>query len=175
MSSQNTEQAQWIEEEIRPHEKALRGYLHNQFPAIDADDVVQESYLKILRAQTGRRIASSKAYFFAIARNTARRLFRRSSIYSTIPVNDLPDSCLLDDEHDAAEQTQILQMQTLVIEAIDRLPPRCAKIFRLAALQGYSNAEIAESLDLSESTVRVQLARGIKKCAAFLREYGDKI
>ncbi len=48
------EAGRWLTEEVQPHERALRGYLHSQFPSLDADDVVQESYLKLLKApETG--------------------------------------------------------------------------------------------------------------------------
>jgi RNA polymerase sigma factor (sigma-70 family) len=175
MSSPHTDQARWIAEEIQPHEPSVRGYLRNQFPTIDADDVVQESYLMLLRIMGERRITSSKAYFFAVARNIARRLFRRRKLYSDTSVNELPDSCLMDGEQDAAETIHTHQMRGYVVEAIDRLPPRCGVILGLAALQGYSNAAIAKELGLSENTVRVQIARGIKKCAAHLREYHDDV
>ncbi len=42
----------------------------------------------------------------------------------------------------------------------------------LRALRGLSHKEIAEKLRLSEQTVRVQVARGMKKCAQFLRDRG---
>lgn len=171
--SQNSDHARWIAEEIQPHEQALRGYLRNQFPSIDADDVVQESYLTLLRTRAGLRIASSKAYFFTVARNTARRLFRRRRIYSDTAVNDLHDSLLLDGGADAAEITHARQLEVLVIKAIDQLPARCREIVRLAALEGHANPVIAARLGLSETTIRVQIARGVKKCAAYLSEHGN--
>ena len=57
-------------------------------------------------------------------------------------------------------------------DALDALPRRCAEVMRLAVVDGQSSAEIAARLGLAESTVRVQLARGIARCAGFLRERG---
>lgn len=167
------EQARWLAEEVQPHEAALRGYLRNSFPSVDVDDVVQESYLKLWKARTAGRIASSKAYFFSIARNTALTLFQRRKLYSDTPVSDLPGWRVLDGRPDASDVTDASQRHELMIEAITRLPPRCREVLRLAVLRGRRNAEIAVELGLAENTVRVHLARGIKKCADFLREQGE--
>jgi RNA polymerase sigma-70 factor (ECF subfamily) len=172
--SPEAERSEWLAVEMQRHEPAVRGYLRNQFPSIDADDVLQESYLKILRAKAATGIISIKAYFFSVARNTARTLFRRRQIYSRTDVNELPDSLVLDEAHDAAETANSHLRLELVIEAIDRLPLRCRQIVSLAVLEGQLSAEIATRLGLSESTVRVQLARGVKKCAEFMRMKGER-
>ena len=44
---------------------------------------------------------------------------------------------------------------------------------RLALVDGLGAIAIAEKLALSENTVRVQLARGIRKCADYLRALGE--
>lgn len=59
---------------IRP---SCAGYLRNHFPSMDVDDVVQESYLKLLNAKIAGATASTKAYIFSIARNTTITLYRR--------------------------------------------------------------------------------------------------
>lgn len=167
-----TDHRRWFSEELQPHEGALRNYLRHRFPSVDTDEVVQESYLKLLRAKPGR-IDSAKAYFFAIARNTALRIFRRRrQLYSDVPVNELPDWRVLDGGSDAAEATNRSQRLELVVQAIDRLPARCREVIRLAVVHGLSNAEIARQLSLSQATVRVQMARGIRKCAGFLQQHG---
>lgn len=166
----NTDQARWFSDEVLPHEPALRGYLRSQFPSIEADDVVQESYLKLFRVSSARRIASTKAYLFSIARNTALTVFRRRQIYSDVPVNESGGLSVLNETCRATPHTpDAYERLDLVIAAIDGLPARCREIVELTALEGLSSAEIACQLGLSESTVRVQLARGIKKCEAFLR------
>lgn len=161
-------------ENIRPHEAAVRGYLQSAFPAIDTDDVVQESYLKLLKARTLRRVVSSRAYFFAVARNTALTIFRRNQLYSPTPVNELPDSYVLDEGSDASEITNAQHRRELVVRAIERLPRRCRDILELAVLEGMSNGAIATELGLAEATVRVQFARGMKRVVEFLRAEGER-
>ncbi len=167
----HTDHARWFAEEVQPHEAALRGYLHRQFPSVEADDVVQESYLKLWRM--GAKVDSAKAYFFSIARNTALTFFRRRRIFSDVPVNELPEWRVADVAPDAAEVAYTRERMELAVEALDSLPPRCREICGLAALEQLAPAEIAARLGLAESTVYVQLARGVKHCAHYLRERGE--
>ncbi len=164
--------ARWFHEEVQPHEPALRSYLRNRFPSIDADDVVQESYLRLLKVKAAGGVACAKAYVFAIARNTALAVFRRRKFISDVPVNELPDWSILDDGPDAAAITNARQQFALAEAAVEHLPARCREIIRLAAFEGLSPREIAQRLEIAESTVYVQLARGFKKCAEYLRERG---
>jgi RNA polymerase sigma factor (sigma-70 family) len=164
------DKARWFAEEVRPHEAAVRGYLRNRFPSLDTDDVVQESYLKLLKLHAAQKVASAKAYFYAIARNTALTIFRRSRIYSDIPLSELPDSLCLDEDFDAAESTDTRERLEMVVAAIDSLPARCREVTQLSVLEGLPSAQIAVRLGIAESTVRVQIVRGVQRCAEFLRE-----
>jgi RNA polymerase sigma factor (sigma-70 family) len=173
METNPAERARWFTQDVHKHEAALRGYLHSAFPSLDVDDVVQESYLKLLRARAAGHIASTKSYLFAVARNTALTIFHRRRIFSATPVNELPDSSVLMDEPDAAQRLAASERFELMSQAIAHLPERCREVMHLAALRGCSNAEIATTLGLSENTVRVHLARGIRRCADFLRKQGE--
>ena len=174
MQTPPSDHARWFADEVQQHEAALRGYLRSAFPSLEVDDVVQESYLKLWRARTVGRIASTKAYLFAIARHTALTLFHRRRIFSPTPVNELPDSRVLADDPDAVQALVARERFALMSQAIAQLPDRCRAVLCLAVLRGCSNAEIAATLGLSENTVRVHLARGIRKCAAFLRAKGER-
>jgi RNA polymerase sigma-70 factor (ECF subfamily) len=158
---------------VQPHEPALRAYLRHRFPSVDTDDIVQESYLRLLKERARGGVASAKAYVFAIARNTALAVFRRRKFISDVPVNELPDWCILDERPDAAAVANARQQFALAEEAIERLPTRCRDIMRLAAFEQRTPREIARILGIAESTVYVQLARGFRKCADYLRERGE--
>lgn len=168
------DQNRWFTEEVQPHEVALRGYLRSKFPSIDTDDVVQESYFRLFKARAKGRIASSKAYIFAVARNTARTLFHRRRIYAPIPLAELPDSVVVAERSDVADRINEELRFQLALEAIDQLPPRCREIFRLAVLESLTTAEIVRRTGLAENTVYTQLAIGVRKCSEFLRERGER-
>jgi len=165
--------SKWFEEEVQPHEVALRSYLRSRFPSVEADDVVQESYLRLLKVRARGGVESVKAYVFTIARNTALAVFRRRKFISDVPVNNLPDWCILDESPDAAAMANTHQQFMLAEEAIEQLPARCRAVITLAAFEQLSPRDIAQRLGIAESTVYVQLARGFKKCAEYLRERGE--
>ena len=167
------DQDRWFTEEVKPHEPALRAYLQSRFAELhDVDDLVQESYVRVLAARKHGPITSTKAYLFATARNAALSILRRPRIFSDQAVTDFPALNVLEEGVDVAETVSTRQEVAVLLDAIDTLPRRCREIFILRKLKGLSQKEIAARLGLSDQTVQVQVSRGIKKCAAFLRLRG---
>lgn len=167
------EQSRWFKAEVHPHEPALRAWLQRQYPTLsEVDDVVQESYLKLLSARERGSISSAKAYLFAIARNAALSFFRKRHHISIETAQDLEFANGGGASGDVVEAVSARQEFMLATEAIDALPARCREIVILRVVHGLPHKEIGRRLGLAEQTVRVQVARGMKKCADFLRERG---
>ena len=75
------ETTRWFAEEVQPHESELRAYLRAKFSAhLDIDDLVQETYARLLQAREQAPLRSAKAYLFTTARNAAFDIFRRRKI-----------------------------------------------------------------------------------------------
>lgn len=168
-----SEQARWFAEEIQPHEPSLRSYLRAHFPLLpDVDDVVQESYARLIRARAAGRIAHARAFLFTTARNAALDFFRRRKIVSFEPVGDLSVLSVISDEPDAAETVNRRQELELLAQAIRELPDRCREVLTLRLVYGRSHKEIGADLGISEFTVRAHLARGMQRCARFFEARG---
>ena len=85
MAPEFSEQSLWFSENLLPHEAMLRGWLRSRFPAgLDVDDVIQESYLRILRHHKEKPIKAPKAFLFATARNIALNMERAANPSSTV-------------------------------------------------------------------------------------------
>ncbi|MGH7957887.1 MAG: RNA polymerase sigma factor, partial [Opitutaceae bacterium] len=148
-------------------------YLRSRIPSsADLDDVVQEAYIKILRARPAGDIRFVKGYLFTIARNTAAKFFRKRKIFSNVPVADLPAWRVLDETQDVSARAHTYTQKAIVAGVIAMLPARCREIMLFGVADGLAPAEIAARLGVSESTVRTQLARGVEKCSQLLRERG---
>jgi len=167
------EQNRWFSEEVQPHEPALRAYLHSRYPDVrDVDDLVQESYARLLSAKRKGPVASVKAYLFAIARNAAISMFRRPRVFSEQSIDDHSVESVAEEGHNVVKFVSTKQEVEILLEAVDSLPQRCREIFVLTKLQGHTHQEAADQLGLSVQTIHVQVVRGLKKCTLFLRGKG---
>lgn len=169
----HSDQARWLAAEVQPHERDLRAWLRQRFPETgDIDDVVQESYARLLRARPANPVACARAYLFTTARNVALAILRRPRIFSPAPVTDSVVLRIVQEGADVAEEVSLRQEIALLLAAIDTLPGRCREIFILRKLQGVPQRDIAARLGLSESTVEAQIGRGMKRVVQRLRECG---
>lgn len=173
MPPNDSEQTRWFVEEVQAHEPSLRSWLRGLFPSLpDMDDVVQESYVRLIRAREAGKISHAKAYLFTTARNAARDFFRRRKIVSIEAVGDMADSNVLDDRPGVADAVSKQQELDLLAEAVRGLPDRCRQTLTLRLLYGLSHKEIAAELKVSEHTVKAQLAKGMRRCAEFFEDHG---
>lgn len=168
-----SEQARWFAQEVQPHESSLRSYLRSVFPSLpDIDDLVQESYARLLRAREVGRVSYAKAFLFTTARNAALDVFRRRKILSINGVANLADLAVVEDRPDAADAVNKQQELELLSAAVRGLPGRCRQVLTLRLLYGMSHKEIAAELRISEHTVKAQLAKGMRRCADYFQERG---
>jgi RNA polymerase sigma factor (sigma-70 family) len=172
-SSPVTDHSRWFKEEVHAHDSSLRSYLHGTFPAVrDVDDVVQESYLRLWRARPTQPIVCARAFLFRVARNVALSLLRRERAAPIISVKDFTVLPVVDDGRSAASAACLEEELLLLAQAIDSLPARCREIVILRRIERLSHKEIAERLGIAVETVEVQVARGVKRCASYLRRHG---
>ena len=173
VSNPHTDNARWFAENVQPHESSLRAYLRTVFPSLpDVDDLVQESYARLIQARSTGTIAYAKAFLFTTARNVALDLFRRRKVVSIEGVADLSEIDVAEDRPDVGESVNRQQELEMLADAVRRLPDRCRHVLTLRLLYGYSHREIAAELRISEHTVKAQLAKGMRRCADYFEEAG---
>ena len=171
----SAEQARWFSENVQPHEPALRAYLSKRFPALpDHDDLVQETYVRVLRVEDPARLAHPKAFLFTTARNAAIDLFRRRNVQPLENLDDVIDLPPLDEAPGVADSLERRQRGETLTEALRSLPERCREVFMLSR-SGLSQREISERLDISEKTVESQISKALKILRQLLREYTELI
>lgn len=173
MPPQNPEQARWFVDEVLPHEPKLRAWLRARFPSLlDADDIVQESFSRLVRAHESGPVACPRAYLFVTARNLAlnhlrhQRVDRPDGLTETDPLGVLDDSPAVPESVARAEEFHILT------QAIQSLPERCRQIVTLRKIYGLSQKEVAVQLGISEHTVEAQGAIGLRKCIEHFSRHG---
>ena len=123
----------------------------------DAQDVVQEAYLRALRFRATFRGGDPRAWLLTIVRNTAYTwLSRNRSAGAPVPFEEEhhPDEAMPVD----AELIRRADARALRT-AMEELPTEFREIVVLRDLEGLSYKEIAEVADLPIGTVMSRLAR----------------
>ena len=164
-NANDSTQNRWFEEAVRTHEPALRAFLHSHFASLsDADDIVQEAYVRVLRARArGASFPNAKSFLFTTARNLAIDWCRHRRVIPLESLGRTEHLAVQEEQPHAAEAASRAQELELLAQAIQSLPPRCQQILRLRRLRGLSHRQIAAQLDISERTVNAQLAIAIER------------
>ena len=124
--------SRWFLTEVQPHRPALRAWLLARFPSLpDVDDIVQESFARVLQARETATIRSTRALLFATARNLALDAVRRQRIARFEPITDETDSFVLIDDTDVVAFVSQHEELELLTQAIQSLPARCRQIMTL--------------------------------------------
>ena len=173
MPPSDSEQSRWFAAEVLPHEAELRAWLRGRFPSLpDLDDVVQETYTRLLKARATGPIACVRGFLFVTARNFALNHLRHQRIErpegaSELDPTEAPDHGLPSSETLARQE----ELQVLM-SAIESLPDRCRQIMTLRKIYGLSQKEVAARLGIAEHTVEAQASIGLRKCIDFFRRHG---
>jgi len=69
------------------------------------------------------------------------------------------------------EAYTFVELNGAVEAAIDHLPERSRKVFRLSRLEGRSNAEIAQLLQLSEKAIEYHITRSMRTLRVHLKDF----
>jgi RNA polymerase sigma-70 factor (ECF subfamily) len=140
---------------------------------MDAKEVVQEVFISLWLHRN--RLGSSEtfeAYLFKIAKNYLLNYIKKKGVqkyhYSMFELyNPLPEQ---PDQYAIYEE-----LKSLTEKAIQHLPAQRKKIYQLSRIEGLSNREISEKLQLSLSTVENHLNLSLKYLKQILKEKGDII
>jgi RNA polymerase sigma-70 factor (ECF subfamily) len=131
-----------------------------------AEDLVQETLLAIhARRITYDPDQAFTGWVYAIARYKLVDLLRRSRRGRHLPIDDVADLIADDTGSELAGDRHDLEAM------LGTLPKRTRGLIRRVKIDGESVAEVATSMGMSESAVKVAVHRGFK---ALLARFGGK-
>lgn len=134
-----------------------------------AEDVVQESFLRVLRYPRGG-IANVGAMVRAIAANLIRDHARARRRHGEEP---LPEAFDIASDAPSAETTLIdRQRAALVARVIDEMPPLRRDVFLRRRLHGQSARAVATELAITPAAVDAHVARAILALHKAMAEIG---
>ncbi len=134
----------------------------------DAEDLVQDTYLKAFRAaDTFAPGTNLRAWLFTILHNTARNRARDRARDTVTADSETVDNAA--DQPTYGGSATVATPETLLIRdaltpelqsAIDDLPPAFRQAVWLRDVEEFSYAEIAEMLNIPAGTVMSRISRG---------------
>ena len=131
----------------------------------DAEDLVQDTYLKAFRASKQfERGTNLKAWLFTILHNTFRNM-RRHDGRNPVEVDSETVEMAADAAGDERTPEQLLSRETLDADlqaALDDLPDAFRQAVWLRDVEEFSYAEIARIMDVPIGTVMSRISRGRK-------------
>lgn len=125
--------------------------------AADAEDAVQEVFLRLLSAQPHFRDEEhEKAWLIRATLNRAGDL-RRAASYQSAPLEEAAEAAAPEEHHH-------------LLSAVRSLPGKYSAVIHLYYYEGYSIKEISKLLALPAPTVGTRLARGRERLRQILKE-----
>ena len=136
--------------------------------ADEAEDIVQEIWLRVTQSQLGP-IGSPLSYLHKIGLNIIidrrREQFRRErrdGQWTGLKISSTPDGQAVDDAPSPARAIEARQRVQRLAIAIASLPAGAQRVFKRHKLEGATHAELARELGISRSGVEKHMAVALK-------------
>jgi len=153
------------------HMSALKRYISRLIGnGHDVEDVMQEAFLRAYNAESGKAIDQPKSYLFRVAKNVALNQLRQKTRRPTDYLEDIesPNEDILAGEWTLEDNLMAQQALTIHCAAVASLPPKCRKVYLMRKVYGMSYKEIAETLEITVSTVETHMEKGFTRCADYV-------
>ncbi|MBI3159236.1 MAG: RNA polymerase sigma factor [Chloroflexi bacterium] len=148
---------------VETHSRELFSYLWRILQnEQDAEDCLQETFLKAFRAYSGLTHADNlRAWLYKIATNTARNHHRRNSRTPVESMNEDEELGSRDQDpaHVVAAQLSIRQVK----QAVMALPEKQRVAIVLSRFQDLPYSEVASVMGISEEAVRANVYQAARK------------
>lgn len=134
---------------------------------IDVDDIIQDTYVTLVRLESVAGIRNPKAYVYQTAYSLALVCLRRARVISIQAVADF-DGISAQSAPSAEELVADRQELIRVAEVLEGLPHRCREVFVLRKIHGLSQREVAAQMAITEGTVEKQVHKALQRLVELL-------
>jgi RNA polymerase sigma-70 factor (ECF subfamily) len=165
-------ESEFARELFELHRLALYRYLVGLLPSKDdAREVLQETYLRLLRQRSFEHIrANARAYLFQIATNLARDLFRQRTHRAGMARDALRHPDTTDWSRWPDLELTGEQLAQIIVAALEQLPGAMREALLLYRFRDMTHQEIAARMHLSTRTVERYIKDGLAHIARRLQE-----
>lgn len=152
------------------YKNTIRGFISRIVKPDDIDDIVQETFVRSYEANLKQEIKYARSYMLKTAQNLA---FNHNAKWDNKFNDSIEDfveppveltSATFEDDYESKERFLSF------CRATDQLSGSVRKCFILKKVYGLSQKEIAQYLQLSESTVEKHVAKGLLKSVQYMQK-----
>ncbi|MEE9374416.1 MAG: sigma-70 family RNA polymerase sigma factor [Saprospiraceae bacterium] len=171
-----------FEEELLPHIDALKTFAyHLSLNDADANDLVQETYLKAYRfIDKYEQGTNAKAWLFKILKNAYINEYRKKSKrptqvdYEEISSYHNGENANFSSYFDLRDDLFGNLMGDEITRAINTLPEDYSSVILLCDIEGFTYEEISKIIEVPIGTVRSRLFRARNLLKNKLKKYAEK-
>ena len=144
----------------------LRGYLRHRLSAVEADDVIQDVFLRLFQCASCQTVTFPKSYLFETAHAVLIDRRRRAASRCASM------HCELTDSHHPSNDLSPLRIllgreEVMAVDAVIKsLPPRTQEIIIAIRLEGASLKSLAERYQISTSAIEKHIGRALRALSA---------
>jgi len=173
--SETRKGSEFADEAINHLDSLYRGALRLTRNPEQAQDLVQDTYVRALRYQHSFEAGTNmKAWLFAIMRNLFWDRFKNLH-KDDVSLDDVGDFPLYDKLKDSAEIPEAEVLDKLaageVVRAIEQLPPLHREVVLLVDVEGFAYKDAAQVLGIPIGTVMSRLHRARQQLQKTLFDY----
>lgn len=152
------------------YQNTIRGFIGRFVKHDDIDDIVQETFVRSYEANLKQEIKYARSYMLKTAKNLSLNHNAKWDNKFNDSIEDFVEppvelnSTNFEDDYESKERFLCF------CRATDQLSDSVRKCFILKKVYGLSQKEIAQYLQLSESTVEKHIAKGLLKSVQYMEQ-----
>lgn len=151
------------------HHTWLQRWLYRRLGCRDvAADLAQDTFVRVLGKPSLNQVEQPRAFLSTIAHSLFVNLLRRRQLERSYleALAQLPDALVPSPE----DRWQVFEALQAIDVMLDGLPGKVRTAFLLSQLEGLTHRQIADRLNVSQSSVRQYIARALLRCMAAVDE-----
>lgn len=136
----------------------------------DCKDIVQEVFIKVWEKKKDL-IDDPKAIYYLVTavKNNCISKLRKKVYHLSVEDATIQNEIRADIYNEESAEIQF-STHEFITTALEKLPPKCATIFKLSRFDSMTYLDIAKKLDISVKTVENQMGKAIKIMRNYIKE-----
>ena len=152
------------------YKNTIRRFISRIVSYDDIDDIVQETFVRSYEADLKQEIKYPRSYMLKTAKNLALNYQAKWDNKFNDSIEDFEELPVQLKTQSFEDEFESKERFLFFCKATDQLSGIVRKCFILKKVYGFSQKEIAQYLELSESTVEKHVAKGLLKSVQYMEK-----